>query len=779
MSVETDPVPPVPSTTPVLNDNTGNQEGNKKLFENNWVQWLLNLRTKINVLNSLLVSISKLTGTGFIAISGGLAAVRTFLGPDSVKITNPDGSGGDPIWQLENDDSSLTPLTNYGKNMAGVRGWYRPALFESTGVLDGGTLSINAGDPTKYDVAASTIGYTDYSTNPAAPTRVVSLVGPFIAEDVPSLAVVATYVGIQMPAGTIIEQSSPFTRAQTRSIAPLGAVISNGVQLIAVNNLPGVMRAGINQVQDLMSAIGPMNLSGNVISANGVNLNIDKSAGVIFKQGSNFSIDEDDPHGLALAALVPASFAYRLSDGTQFATTNLIDPNNYESPLGTLTAVPAANRFTIQRITIFTSNLVRIQYGQFVYNTMGEAEASLATESFVTETNIAENGLLLCFLIVQDGATDLSDALQAKFIPASKFGGPVGSGGTSITNTDGLPEGLVNLYFTDARAQAAVVAATISSGDTTHAPSGDAVFNALALKANDSDVMHLSGGIAETATGIKTFSDRLVVGSSNHSLGFTPSLLVEFQDTTAIPSGTFVRYGNNANSPFNLGFKARGTAAAPSQTLAGDGLFAMRGGGWHNGGAFGNTQAGEITILAAEDFTSTAQGTIIRFRVAVTGATSATTRLTIDSNGDVFLTGGRLYGTAIHNNAAALTGTTNQYIGSGTYTPTGTGLTNVSSITPGVAQWMRVGNVVTVSGSVSVTPTAAAPTKTTFNLTLPLASNFAASSQCGGGGGRNLAAQVEAALVLADTVNDQATIAFMATSTGAATLYYSYQYLVL
>lgn len=63
-------------------------------------------------------------------------------------------------------------------------------------------------------------------------------------------------------------------------------------------------------------------------------------------------------------------------------------------------------------------------------------------------------------------------------------------GGSSYTeisaspgSTDAVPEGATNLYYTDARARAAVIAAAITNGDTTHSPSGDAVFDALALKA--------------------------------------------------------------------------------------------------------------------------------------------------------------------------------------------------------------------------------------------------------------------------------------------------------
>lgn len=54
-------------------------------------------------------------------------------------------------------------------------------------------------------------------------------------------------------------------------------------------------------------------------------------------------------------------------------------------------------------------------------------------------------------------------------------------------DTDDLSEGVTNLYFTDARAKAAAVADAITDGVTDVAPSQNAVFDALALKANQSD----------------------------------------------------------------------------------------------------------------------------------------------------------------------------------------------------------------------------------------------------------------------------------------------------
>jgi len=59
--------------------------------------------------------------------------------------------------------------------------------------------------------------------------------------------------------------------------------------------------------------------------------------------------------------------------------------------------------------------------------------------------------------------------------------------GRPIVNTDELPEGTTNQYFTDTRARSAVITQVITNGVTDKSPSEDAVFDALALKLNTSD----------------------------------------------------------------------------------------------------------------------------------------------------------------------------------------------------------------------------------------------------------------------------------------------------
>lgn len=68
---------------------------------------------------------------------------------------------------------------------------------------------------------------------------------------------------------------------------------------------------------------------------------------------------------------------------------------------------------------------------------------------------------------------------------------------------------------------------------------------------------------------------------------------------------------------------------------------------------------------------------------------------------------------------------------SGTYTPTLTNTTNITSSTAFVCQYMRVGNVVTVSGLVECSPTSAS-TVTILTMSLPITSSFTTSEQAGG-----------------------------------------------
>jgi hypothetical protein len=145
----------------------------------------------------------------------------------------------------------------------------------------------------------------------------------------------------------------------------------------------------------------------------------------------------------------------------------------------------------------------------------------------------------------------------------------------------------------------------------------------------------------------------------------------------------------------------------------------------------------------------------------------------------------RLYGSALHNNAGSVTGTTNQYIASGTYTPTLTNVANAGGgLTANASQWTRVGNVVTVSGSLQVTLTVGtANTSTSVGITLPIASNLTNATQCagtgisGGGGASGIETNGQ---ISGDVTNDRATLRFNASgSASIRDVYYTFTYVIL
>lgn len=111
----------------------------------------------------------------------------------------------------------------------------------------------------------------------------------------------------------------------------------------------------------------------------------------------------------------------------------------------------------------------------------------------------------------------------------------------------------------------------------------------------------------------------------------------------------------------------------------------------------------------------------------------------------------------------------------GIHTPTLTNTTNVASSTPLSAQYLRVGNTVTVSGTLTVQATAAASTLTTLGVSLPVASDLANANELGGSGAL-LTAPV---LISGDATNNRATFQWNSLSTSAVTLSYHFSYRVI
>lgn len=113
------------------------------------------------------------------------------------------------------------------------------------------------------------------------------------------------------------------------------------------------------------------------------------------------------------------------------------------------------------------------------------------------------------------------------------------------------------------------------------------------------------------------------------------------------------------------------------------------------------------------------------------------------------------------------------FVTSGTYTPTLTSVTNVASSTPRLSTYLRVGDTVTVSGTLTITATGN-NARTTIGISLPIESNFSTAYQCGGTAftQANASAGIGAS-IYADATNNRAEMDYFET---AATDTFSFQF---
>lgn len=117
---------------------------------------------------------------------------------------------------------------------------------------------------------------------------------------------------------------------------------------------------------------------------------------------------------------------------------------------------------------------------------------------------------------------------------------------------------------------------------------------------------------------------------------------------------------------------------------------------------------------------------------------------------------------------------------SGTYMPTLTAVLNATGLVPFRAHYVRVGDIVMVSGALTIDPVAAGTV--TVNLSLPIASNFDTSATSANGLATNNGVGPYiplAAVIRGDSVANAAQMGFEAVTLTAQSWRYVYTYKVL
>ena len=305
----------------------------------------------------------------------------------------------------------------------------------SSGVLTGGVLSINA-DATKFDISAGTgvISLHDPLTPTESEITYVSW-NAFSTQTVDSLATnLISFIGINSLAEVVQGTTRP-THEDRRETIYLGFLVhDSNIFINDINVQVDYVNEPMAQLRDLYSIIGLINISGNTMSGQ-ASLKIDKSAGTMAAYGANYATNNKDPNIVSLDAIdtnAMGVFQYIMQDGTNgmIISTDVL-PDIYDNgtpyPGGT---VPV-NKFTVQRWYSSTSNNLQVQPGQTIYNSMELAEASILTESFIIAPSIVDSSIFIGYMIVKQSTTDLTDASDAKFIKAGKFGALSGTSGAN------------------------------------------------------------------------------------------------------------------------------------------------------------------------------------------------------------------------------------------------------------------------------------------------------------------------------------------------------------
>jgi hypothetical protein len=181
-----------------------------------------------------------------------------------------------------------------------------------------------------------------------------------------------------------------------------------------------------------------------------------------------------------------------------------------------------------------------------------------------------------------------------------------------------------------------------------------------------------------------------------------------------------------------------------------------------------------IDVVAAA---SVASASALSFKTSSGGADTLTEQLVIKETSAVgaVVELKNAAGLQIARTAVTSPAATDGNVFSGTYTPTLTNVTNVASSTAVTCQYMRVGNVVTVSGQVSITATAGAAA-TVLDMSLPIASAFTLERQAGGvfsNGGNKYGR------VAANATDDRFSFSYNAPDASVAVMFFNVTYQVI
>ena len=336
---------------------------------------------------------------------------------------------------INNEDSNLT-LTDIERNIL-EGNVISSGAYEYTGMTQGTGSTINVA-PMRGWIVKNTYSF-------ATLPDVVNLYYPG-GTNIPltNLSTSDSTFILVNSASTLVQQTTFPTPQERRENIFLGKVVHpTRTAIQSINQTVDFDVSPMAAIRDLWTPLKLIN-QGILVSPNGVNMNINTSAGTLWGNGIGWTTNQQNPDSISISGTSPTTFQYRtrlgvVTGGTiTSGNTTTILPGYYDLN-GVVTAVGGgSNSSTNQRVFLFPTGIVRIQLGQQVYSNLAAAVAGSQTEQFVEYSLNRENGILIGIISLHKGASvgngGLVNTSYAVFNFVSKFGELLGgTGGLSTT----------------------------------------------------------------------------------------------------------------------------------------------------------------------------------------------------------------------------------------------------------------------------------------------------------------------------------------------------------
>lgn len=435
----------------------------------------------------------------------------------------------------------------------------------TTGVLDGGTLSINGVDDSLIDVTAGSALIVDYSVPGSPKIRPITWDAQTI-DPVLGATEFIKWIGVQESATAGVGEfvfDIEFTQLEKRTIAIVGRCWGDGVtdSITEVGQYTTTATGQGYVANDLSYILGSMNKRGNIFSANGANLLLDKSAGVTYRYAADHLAIPTAPHVHTDTAQTGITTYWYLQQNSLVADIQTdIDPDNWDDG-GTKTAVPTG-KYTLQRLYYFpVSQLLAPTYGQELFDSMGAAIGAAGEDIVEVPDELLEGAILRGWIALKQGATALNDNTQALFKEARSIGDQPAKGtvGTTLSyrNYTVADIGSSGIHYYAGFYQAPAAAVTLTIGGTVTQVYGTANIAlgahafCVASGAGGTDLVLTVSGTSITEEGVRTPGDSEILVADTDQ-----ATTNQYFETSKFWLGqiTYTLTGTAGSFTFNYGF---------------------------------------------------------------------------------------------------------------------------------------------------------------------------------------------------------------------------------